>query len=587
MDLDDEPYSGHTLEPYDPVEDIRSKLEALTLEQQIQVEKDMDIDEESPYCMLRSALLRQNTDEDIYISARKSMNVRFHAHSKAKRAEGVALLDSGATENFMNLSYAKWLQLPIKRLERARKLFNADGTENRSSELQYYTDLNVHTGTQNTTLRFFLTNLGEHKAILGYSWFAAVQPRIDWKKGWIDHTQLPLVLRAPDAQKAQFTPRTRNVPRAKQQEEEPDQYYIGRVTFNPPTNPTPEANDKIPTEYQRHRKVFSEEESQRLPQHTIWDHAIELLPGAPHTIPGRLLPLTQEEIQETDKFVKEHLACKTIRKSTSSYAANFFYIRKKGGALHPVQDYRPLNKWTVKDRNVSPLITQIIDRLQGCTTFTKFDVRWGYNNIRIREGDEWKAAFLTHQGLFEPNVMFFGLTNSPATFQMMMNTIFRTEVMEGWLSVYMDDIAIHTKPQDGETEQQHLARHRQCVHRVLEILEANDLYLKPEKCEFEQEEIEYLGIIVGKNKLRMDPKKISGVADWAVPTNPTEVRQFLGFTGYYCYFVPNYSKIVRPLLDLTKKATVWSFKQKHLDSFTELKTLMCQQPVLTQPDFQR
>jgi hypothetical protein len=121
--------------------------------------------------------------------------------------------------------------------------------------------------------------------------------------------------------------------------------------------------------------------------------------------------------------------------SKSPYCANFFYVRKKDKKLRPVQDYRPLNKWTKKNRNVSPLIPQVIDRLSGCTLFTKFDIRWGYNNICIKEGDEWKAAFLTSEGLFEPLVMFFSLTNSPATFQMMMNTIFRVEVAQGWLSV--------------------------------------------------------------------------------------------------------------------------------------------------------
>jgi hypothetical protein len=217
------------------------------------------------------------------------------------------------------------------------------------------------------------------------------------------------------------------------------------------------------------------------------------------------------------KFVAEHLGRGTIRPSKSPYAASFFFIKKKDGKLRPVQDYRPINKWTKKNRNVSPLIPQTIDRLSGCTLFTKFDVRWGYNNVRIKPGDEWKAAFLTPEGLFEPTVMFFGLTNSPATFQMMMNTIFRTEVAQGWLSVYMDDIAIHTKPKLGETEQQHTNCHRKMTHHVLDVLEKNDLYLKPEKCEFEKKEIEYLGVIVGHNSLRMDPKKLKGVADWPVP----------------------------------------------------------------------
>jgi hypothetical protein len=165
--------------------------------------------------------------------------------------------------------------------------------------------------------------------------------------------------------------------------------------------------------------------------------------------------LNQREQEEMQKFVEEHLRRGTIRESWSPYAANFFFIKKKDGKLRPVQDYRPINKWTKKNRNVSPLIPQTIDRLSGCKLFTKFDVRWGYNNIRIQEGDEWKAAFLTPEGLFEPTVMFFGLTNSPATFQMMMNTIFRKEVAQGWLSVYMDDIAIHTKLKPNETEEQH------------------------------------------------------------------------------------------------------------------------------------
>ncbi len=107
----------------------------------------------------------------------------------------------------------------------------------------------------------------------------------------------------------------------------------------------------------------------------------------------------------------------------------------------------------MKNCNISPLIPQVIDRLCRCTLFTKVDVQWGYNNIRIKEGGEWKATFLTPEGLFKPTIMFFSLTNSPATFQMMMNTIFQTEVAQGWLSVYMDDIAVHTKREGQETDQ--------------------------------------------------------------------------------------------------------------------------------------
>jgi hypothetical protein len=147
-----------------------------------------------------------------------------------KRAEAIALVDSGATENFMNLSYTKWLKLPIKQLLQPRKLYNVDGTENKSGELQFYTDPQVRNSGQTHSLQFFLSDLGEHKAILGYPWFAAMQPKIDWKRGWIDHSQLPIVLRSCDAKRAVFSPRTQNIPRPIRR----DEYLIGRVTIHAP-----------------------------------------------------------------------------------------------------------------------------------------------------------------------------------------------------------------------------------------------------------------------------------------------------------------------------------------------------------------
>jgi reverse transcriptase-like protein len=354
----------------------------------------------------------------------------------------------------MNLRYTKWLRLPIKQMDELKKLLNVDGMENKSRELKYYTDLAVQTRSTHTTLQFYLSDLGDQKAILGYPWFVAVQPNIDWRKGWIDHTQLPIVFRTNNAKRARFVLRQRNIPRTRG----PSTYFIGKVLLHPRAIPA-KLIPGVPAEFTRHRKVFSKEDSQRLPKHTIWDHAIELLPGTPSSLPGWLLPLKQDEIAEAHKFIAEHLKRGTIRESWSPYAANFFFIKKKDRKLHLVQDYRPVNKWTKRNRNISPLILQTIDRLSGCTLFTKFDVCWGYNNIRIKLGDEWKAAFLTPEGLFEPTVMFFGLTNSPATFQMMMNTIFQKQVAQGWLSVYMDNIAIHTQRRPGETEEEHCKRH--------------------------------------------------------------------------------------------------------------------------------
>jgi hypothetical protein len=191
----------------------------------------------------------------------------------------------------------------------------------------------------------------------------------------------------------------------------------------------------------------------------------------------------------------------------------------------------------VKDRYPLPLSADIINRLAGAKFFTKFDVQWGYNNIRIRKGDEWKAAFTTNRGLFEPLVMFFGLTNSPATFQALMNLIFADLIAKGVVAVYLDDILIYTKT---------IKEHRKITHEVLRCLEENNLYLRPAKCKFECTEVEYLGMLIRENHVSMDPAKVRAVTDWPAPRNLKEVRGFLGFANFYRRFIEGFACIARP-----------------------------------------
>src|SRR5277367_5108653 len=152
-------------------------------------------------------------------------------------------------------------------------------------------------------------------------------------------------------------------------------------------------------------------------------------------------------------------------------ASPFFFVDKKAGKLHPCQDYRKLNEGTIRNAYPLPLISTQIDQLRGARYFTKLDLRSGYNNVRIKDGDQWKAAFKTSQGLFEPTVMFFGLCNSPATFQKMMDEIFRDMKNERWLIIYMDNIFIYTKT---------LLDNIHCTKRVLQRLCENDLFCKPD-----------------------------------------------------------------------------------------------------------
>ena len=171
---------------------------------------------------------------------------------------------------------------------------------------------------------------------------------------------------------------------------------------------------------------------------------IELKEGTGPWSGVRVIPLSLKEHQILREFLDENLKTGRIWPSKSPYASPFFFTLKKDGKLRPVQDYRQLNAITVPNKTLLPLIKEVIDRLHSAKIFSKMDVRWGFNNIRIKEGDEEKAAFIMSKGLFEPTVMFFGLTNSQATFQTMMNTILRPVIVEGKVQVYMDDILIYT-----------------------------------------------------------------------------------------------------------------------------------------------
>ena len=188
-----------------------------------------------------------------------------------------------------------------------------------------------------------------------------------------------------------------------------------------------------------------------------------------------------------------------------------------------VQDYRYLNEHTIWNNYPLPLISQLVDKLKGSQYFTKIDLWWGYNNVQIKEGDEWKAAFVCHRGSYEPTVMFFGLCNSLATFQTMMNEIFAD--MEDIVVVYIDDIMIFTKGS--------LAEHQAKVKEVLQHLRNNDLFARPEKCSFDKMEVEYLGMFVNRDGIHMDDSKVKAIMDWPVPTMIRGVCSFLGLANFY------------------------------------------------------
>jgi len=306
---------------------------------------------------------------------------------------------------------------------------NIDSTENQASTITKYCNLYIKKGQEKKKQWFFVANLGRDHLILGHPWFQAFNPWINWVKNELEGENIIIEMAGYQSKKMM---QINNIA----------QQWAEHAAQNKPTQ-TPE----IPEEYQQHAVIFLEEAAQHFPLAHKEDHVITLKPGAPTTLNCKVYPLTSGEADATKEFLREHLEMGYIVESNSPYASSFFFRKKKDGKLCPIMDYRPLNSWTVQDTYLLPLISTILEQLQGKKIFTKFDIHWGYNNICIQEEDQWAAAFKTPFGLFQPRVMFFSLTNSPATFSCAMNRMFHhlTNKYPTELFVYMDNILIATR----------------------------------------------------------------------------------------------------------------------------------------------
>ena len=210
--------------------------------------------------------------------------------------------------------------------------------------------------------------------------------------------------------------------------------------------------------------------------------------------------------------------------------------------------------------------------------FTKLDLRWGYNNVRIKEGDEWKTAFTTHIGAYKSTVMYFGLTNSPTIFQAMMNDLFWDLINKGDTATFIDNILVTTDTEEG---------HDKLVEEVLKRLEENDLFIKLEKCKWKVREVEFLGVVIGPKGVEMQKKKVEEVLSWPVPRNVKEVQKFLGLANYYRRFIENFARIAALLHMLVRKEQKWKWEREQEEVFKKLKMVFTTEPVLAIPDINR
>jgi hypothetical protein len=233
-----------------------------------------------------------------------------------------------------------------------------------------------------------------------------------------------------------------------------------------------------------------------------------------------------------------------------------------------------LNAATIKNKYPLPRIIDLFDQLSGATIFSKMDLRSGYHQIKIRAKDIPKTAFTTRYGLYEYTVMSFGLTNAPATFMRLMNSVFM-EYLDKFVVVYIDDILIYSKTKEEHAEHLRLALMKLREHR---------LYAKFSKCEFWLNELIYLGHVLSVNGVAVIPDKVKSVLDWVTPSSVKDVRSFLGLAGYYRRFIENFSKIAKPMTELLKKNKKSEWSEKAEEAFQLLKTKLTTAPVLALPD---
>src|SRR5277367_144023 len=380
-----------------------------------------------------------------------------------------SLLDSGAGGIFIDQNYAQRLHLDIKMLDIPVKARNVDGTENKRGTIKSYVNLRFRIGNKYFLQRFFLPGLGKQTVILGFPWLKKHNPLVNWQTGHIDWRDKEEDTQTDSKSSIQKEKDVQPNPKPSMKEEDDEEQWKNR-TVNPIDKDEDDEDDTlvisyleeiaeeelwinakmniavelaikesekegkkeipmeelVPEDLHDFLDVFNEKQADRFPDSRPWDHKIEMKEGfEPKSF--KTYNLSPTEQIELDKFLKENLDKGYIRPSQSPMASPFFFVTKKDGRLRPCQDYHYLNDWTIKNAYPLPLISEIMDKLKRARYFTKF---------------EWKGAFKTNRGLYEPTVMFFGMCNSPATFQSMMDSIFAQEIEGNLVIIYMDDILI-------------------------------------------------------------------------------------------------------------------------------------------------
>jgi hypothetical protein len=306
-------------------------------------------------------------------------------------------------------------------------------------------------------------------------------------------------------------------------------------------------------------------------------HHIDIIPG--ESLPNKeAYRFTPQENEEVKKQVQDLMDKGLVRESLSPCTVPIVLSQKKDGGWRMCIDSRDINKITISYRFPLPRMDDLMDCLSGAKFFSKIDLKSGYHQIRMREGDEWKTTFKTNEGLYERLVMSFGLTNALSTFMRLMNEVLKYFIGQ-FVIVYLDDILIFSK-----TEEEHLKH----LAAVMRRLQQEKLMINLKKSSFMKKELIYLGFVISLNELKMDPEKVRAIKDWPSPKSIFEVRSFHGLASIYRNFIRSFSGICAPMMDTVKKRHKYFHWIEEVEkSFKLPKEKIIGQPILALLDFSK
>ncbi|XDV19520.1 hypothetical protein PO909_024978 [Leuciscus waleckii] len=441
-------------------------------------------------CPHKSQAVPRVNIEHFSLLSNKSFTLPITLRTDTLSLELTAMIDSGAALNLINKDIVTKYNIPIQPCTPPIKIKAIDDTLIGEGITHQTKTLTLNVGLlHQESIILYIVDAPKFEIILGHPWLSIHDPDISWYHGELTHWSTFCLNHC-------FP--TKPQPCLTTSIESPDTLK----TVN------------IPAYYYNLSEVFSKTKAAQLPPNRPWDCAIDLLPNA---MPpkSKVYPLSRTESQAMEEYIEEALNSGFIHPSTSPAAAGFFFVEKKDGGLRPCIDYRGLNNVTVKFRYPLPLVPSALEQLWEATIFTKLDLRSAYNLIRIKEGDEWKTAFLTTRGHYEYQVMPYGMANSPAIFQSFINEIFK-DLLNQFVVAYIDDILIYSKYE---------AEHINHVKIVLSRLLENQLYVKAEKCEFHVNQTSFLGYHISHHGVKMDGLKVQAVTEWPQPTTSQGIKE--------------------------------------------------------------